>query len=236
MDIRAKLPASADLSRLESIGSDLGEHYPKRDGIYRGEFGVREPDPNSTEFKPITALDTRCIGYVYRHADRNLLTQFRLDGFTYNWLPPYNTWDDLRREASLQWEVYASGTEPEVVTRLALRYINALSLPFAADFDDYLAAGPVVPQALPQLLDQFLTRLTVPDPEIDSVAHITQSLERTSADEQTISVVLDVDVFKTVNLEWRDHEAIWREFELLHDFKNRVFFGSITERTARQYE
>ena len=140
---------------------------------------------------------------------------------------------DLSR---LLWEVYASGTEPEVVTRLALRYINVLSLPFAADFDDYLVAGPVVPQALPQLLDQFLTRLTVPDPEIDSVAHITQSLEGKSADEQTISVVLDVDVFKTVNLEWHDHEAIWQEFELLHDFKNRVFFSSITERTARQCE
>ena len=52
---------------------------------------------------------------------------------------------------------------------------------------------------------------------------------------QIIRIILDIDVFKFNELGIK-MENIWADFERLHAMKNRIFFESITENTARLYE
>ena len=132
--------------------------------------------------------------------------------------------------------IYAEATQPETVSRLALRYINVLSLPMGADFDDFLTTAPRVPRELPQTLASFISRVTILDDSVGCLAHVTQSFDGVLDPAKDWPLILDIDVYKQMKIDsWQD-PAIWRVFEYLHDFKNRVFFSSITEEVARLYE
>jgi uncharacterized protein (TIGR04255 family) len=63
---------------------------------------------------------------------------------------------------------------------------------------------------------------------------VTQALER-SVDPDHVVVLLDVDAYRDVEIEPHD-DRVQSILGRLRDLKNRVFFGSITERTAEMYE
>jgi uncharacterized protein (TIGR04255 family) len=80
---------------------------------------------------------------------------------------------------------------------------------------------------LPQGLSSFLTRLVIPDPSIDAIAIVTQALEQT-VDPKFVPIILDIDVFRQTPTGMSEDEA-WKLIEKLRDFKNMIFFESITE-------
>jgi len=174
-------------------------------------------------------------GYLFRSADGKEVVQFRSDGFTFNRLAPYTSWDELFPKALVYWKLFVDIARPDVVTRLAVRCINHMRIPEGkVDFDDYLSAGPRVPPELPQTIAGFLTRVVVFDPQQDIAGNVTQALE-TALDERFTTVIMDIDVYK-VN-EWRsDDPRIIETFGLLHEFRNRVFFSHITDKTAELFE
>ena len=63
---------------------------------------------------------------------------------------------------------------------------------------------------------------------------IMQALEM-STESDNATVILDVDVFKLHDFELDDPD-LWPTFEQFRDEKNRIFFESITEDTARLFE
>ena len=81
-------------------------------------------------------------------------------------------------------------------------------------------------------MSQFLTRVVIHDADI--TANIVQTM-KSSPKLDHIGVILDIDVFKLKEAGFEE-SSIWPEFEKLRDFKNRIFFESITEKTAGLYE
>ncbi len=100
------------------------------------------------------------------------------------------------------------------------------------DFNEYLVAPPIVPSSLPQAISQFLTRMVIHGG--DKTINLVQAMEP-STDARKITIILDIDAFKVSQYGF-DLSSIWAEFEELHDLKNKVFFESITEKTAEMYE
>lgn len=97
----------------------------------------------STETK---TRDLGLHGYFFRSDDGKNIAQFRIDGFTFNRLKPYTSLDDILPLAMEMWRVYCDTAQPEVVTRLALRYINYIPLPPSLrNFNEYLRAAPPHP-------------------------------------------------------------------------------------------
>jgi len=86
---------------------------------------------------------------------------------------------------------------------------------------------------LPQSVSSFLTRLTVHDAEKSLNCSITQALE--SVQEDDITIILDIDAFKILNYDPED-QGLWEDFEALHDFKNDVFFSSVTDKTLELFK
>lgn len=166
--------------------------------------------------------------------DRLQIVQFRTDGFTFSRLAPYESWDVLREEACRLWGIYAAWRKPASVRRIAVRYINeiAIELPMQ-DFGDYLTVPPVIPEGLPQGLASFLMRIVIPHPVNGATAVFTQSLEAPS--DFHAPILLDIDVFKDVELPINDGEY-WKQLDTLRDFKNEIFFRSITDRTKDMYK
>lgn len=131
--------------------------------------------------------------------------------------------------------MFLETVSPEQITRIALRYINHLFIPGPLiDLDDYLTAGPVIPEKLPQGVSSFLTRVVIHEPTTKASAIITQALEKI-VQPDIIPIILDIDVIKESQFEV-NYEEVWESFEKLRDFKNRVFFESITDKTLELFE
>lgn len=232
IDFRVKARAGLRAEEFGHLKTTLAERFPRMDerrGI-ETRFEIVEG-----KGRPTTVKDLGLQGYFFKTADERNIAQFRTDGFTFNRLKPYTSWEDIFPIAMDLWGLYCDVAKPELVTRLALRYINHIPLPPSVkDFSEFLRAAPVIPPELPQYLSRFLTRITIHDPERNLSAHVGQALE-TDAAARTIKVILDIDAF--TQGEFRPHDpTIPETFEQLRHFKNEIFFSSLTEEALRLFE
>lgn len=228
VDIRVKLGPETDLSTLESVYALFAKEYPeKRERIcVESKFDFKTKESQTT-----SVVD----GYLCTSSDAKQVVQVRLEGFTFSRLKPYETWEDLRKEAHRLWQSYIRLASPELITRVALRYINRIEIALPVlDFGDYLTAPPAIPQNLPQGLTSFLTRNVIREPSLDFMAIISQSLEPVGAS-SVVPVILDIDVFKEVPYHVGAKE-IWETIDQLREFKNKLFFESITDKIVELYK
>lgn len=184
----------------------------------------------------------KAVGKRLESADQPHVILCRLNGFTFSRLTPYAEWQDLRANAERQWRAFINVVQPKMVTRLAVRYINAMQLPLPMrDFQDFLTCPPRIPEPLPQEVSAFVQRMVIPDRESGAVAIVTQALEGFGAERAadagaTVTVLLDLDVFTNARIEDPSTDEMWPILDSLRDLKNRMFFEHIQERTAEMFE
>lgn len=230
IDFRTKLPATFEVTRFSSLKQMLNESYPQMEESRAFETGVKVKGKQIQQILEDKGLQ----GYLFRSGDGKNVVQFRQYGFTFSRLKPYTNWQDVLREAKRLWKLYVNEASPDIITRIAVRYINQLDIPLPIhDFKEYLTSPPVVPEGLPQDVSHFLTKVTICDERLDIMAHIIQVLGKSSKPEH-IAIILDIDVFKQRETGFKELE-IWQTFKQFRDLKNRIFFDSITEKTARLF-
>jgi uncharacterized protein (TIGR04255 family) len=228
IDLRVVRNEQVSAGTFAGIGTSIGAQYARESSIQSIEtrFGMDrgrllEPSQSQTE-----------IGWRYRTDSE--VAQFRVDGFTFSKLAKYSTWDEVSREAFRLWRVYVDVADPREVSRVAVRYINRMSLPAVQDLDKYLTAPPRLPSPIPQSIREFLTRVYVQDERSNASAVIVQALEP-RMDPRSVSLLLDIDAFREVKLA-PDDPALPVIFGELRRLKNEIFYASITEITAEVYE
>ena len=227
--IRVKLSSAFEVEKIKSIHDSIKAQYPEEQEQKVSEFKLELKAEGS-----IKSSVAKINGYRYISSDKKQIIQTKIDGFTFSRLHPYIKWEDLRDEAFRLWKLYRDITTPEAITRVAVRYINNLNIPMPiGDFEEYLTAPPIAPGELPQGVSSFLTRLVIHEPSIGAKAIITQALEQLATD--TVPIILDIDVskFQPEGIEEKD---AWETIEELRNFKNKVFFNSITEKLKETYE
>lgn len=231
IDFRVNTPKELDPRRFLTLKEDLSDRYPDLQEAHRAEAGFELALGKVATH----ARDLGLQGVFFKSADGLNIAQFRVDGFTFNRLRPYTSWEEIFPEAVRLWNLYSETASPEYVSRLALRYINRLSIPLPVeDFSQYLTSRPMVPPDLPQVISGFLTRVVLHEPESGLAANVTQALEQ-GLDPNSVGVILDIDAFKVGEFDPRGAE-IARVLEALHGFKNTIFFGSLTDAALRLYE
>ena len=229
IDFRVILPSEFDPQTFSDLEIKLSTKYPQKEPLrlVTGKFGIEAGKPiNITEDKGIQ-------GYLYKSEDGKNIAQFRADGLTYNRLKPYTSWDEVIAEAKYLWELYKGTARPQLITRIAVRYINHLTIP--ADFSDYITNPPIIPEGIPQTISSFLTRIVIQDLDREIAANITKALEK-SIEPNYITIILDIDVYKQQDFSPNDNETIWNTFTRMRELKNLIFFNSITEKTAEKYK
>jgi len=85
------------------------------------------------------------------------------------------------------------------------------------------------------IIDLYPSKVVVYDEELDVATNIVQALEKSTKPDKYITVVLDIDSFKTGDFNVSNGE-IRETFANLHNLKNQIFFSSITNETARLFE
>lgn len=205
------------------------DRFEKSLPIKQALFGFTvNPDGEAQQSPPETSV----VGVRLESTSPPHVLQCRTNGFTFSRLSPYGSWDELKAAAKSEWDQFLSVAPTFVINRIAVRYINELMWPIPfQDFQEYLTCPPDVPSQLPQAVSSFLQRVVIPDPENNCTSIITQALEDSGQSPMThLTVLLDIDVFRMVEIVSSDSERVWHELDQLRMQKNKMFFAHITDK------
>jgi len=229
--INIRLEQAVELALVRAFIDDARPQFERETTLREAVFSLAPEGP--------ATANEAVIGWRLDCDKTHYVLMCTVSGFTLSRLSPYGDWTELQTEARRWWTGFCARVTPQRAVRLAVRYINAITLPTPVnDFADYLVSPPVVPTELPQAVSGFLQRTTIPDPANNCVSIVTQALEGlpdVDAPPQ-VTVLLDIDVFRIVRLSCQDDERIWSELDELRVQKNKVFFSHLTERTVEMFE
>ncbi|MBZ8181379.1 TIGR04255 family protein [Oscillatoria salina] len=177
-------------------------------------------------------------GFLFISNDKKRFLEVGLNGFTFSRIAPYTNWSDFYSEAFELWNQYIHITKSGEITRLGLRYINRIKIPFEppVNLGDYLRIIPEIPNDVSVVLSEYFMKLVLFDTNYPkSQAILTQAVEEGN-EKDIIPLILDIDVFQKKKTNLVDTSKIKKIFqEELREFRNKVFFGSITERTKELF-
>ncbi|MBI4767913.1 MAG: TIGR04255 family protein [Deltaproteobacteria bacterium] len=229
LDIHAFLPINVSLDQLRSLHARIQDRYPEKQEriAIKSSFNL-----DFKEKRPITTGLSKIDGFLFRSSIEGKIVQSRLDGFTFNKLKPYESWILFSAEAKEMWNYYCELVNPIKINRFSLRYINKIIIPFNADIKDYFLTGPEIGNKLPQTFGSFFMRLEVPNEKIDSVGLI--NIASQPAEESGFPIIFDIDVIRNIVISSND-EKLWLYFEELREFKNVIFFESLTEKAKEMF-
>jgi uncharacterized protein (TIGR04255 family) len=232
IDFRIEPEKEFPLNKLSDLVAKVGDTYPQHEKRNLFESRVKIM-PSQRQISQSTH-EKGLHGFFFKSEDEQNIAQFRVDGFTFNHLEPYTSWDPIFTEAKRLWGVYADIMAPEFVTRIAVRYINRLKLPLSIkELSQYLTILPQIPDDLPKSVSSFLIKMVLVEEQTGLMANITQALESGIVSDH-VPIIFDIDVYREGRFKPNDPE-IWRVFGDLREMKNRIFFRYITDNTVELF-
>jgi uncharacterized protein (TIGR04255 family) len=169
---------------------------------------------------------TNLLGYIFSNIQGNRKVQFRLDGYSFNMLRPYSNWEEFSTAAFIHLKKYIELAKPLAITRIGLRYINRIDLPFEnQEFESYIKYLPPVPAGLPKKFEKYFLQMQIPSNDSSSKAVISQTFEQEK--NGRIPFIIDIDVFQDDRIKATD--SLTERFNILRDLKNRIFEDLVTE-------
>lgn len=213
-----------------------GLFYEKIRDSYPGE--PREQNLISAEIvvgkmpaNPEVAARTNFTKLLFSSLDNKKLTGVSPDLLSIHSLRPYEGWSDFKTRIDQAFQVYLEVAKPIGVTRIALRYINQIDIPFveSVQLEKYFTVYPLMPDGIPSNLSGFVTRTeSIYD---DKPIRLVIVLADAPASEGQVSFMLDLDISQ----DWTDKPLSLDEaLSNLDDLKQRegqVFEKLITDST-----
>jgi uncharacterized protein (TIGR04255 family) len=233
LDIQVRFTHPPDGPRLAAFHEHIRDRYPDVAPHITWEF-----DFQIVEGGPRQGLRPGPPGFIFKSPTGQRMAQVRQNGFTLNWLKPYEAWPAFRDEARPLWELYVTVFQPDAVGRLGLRYVNRIELPLPfSDFRDYVKMAPEIAPGLPQGLSNFFMRLEIPDPARGLTAIVTETIQPVlglKGQPQRVPLIFDIDIVSGERLAPSGPE-VWDTLERMRQYKNEVFFSSMTERARELF-
>lgn len=231
VDVKVKARAEFNPEELRRVRELLAKDYPNVEE--QRSFTAK------LDLGGVQSTKQALWGFAFRSADRLDVAQYRVDGFTFNRLKPYQNWESMWLSAFTLWKTYVEVASPLAVTRMAVRYINHIDLPRSHRFEDVSTCPPPIPAGLSVVVNKYASKLTFSPKESEHLrAHVSQALEEKPGTDQAV-FLLDIDAFRESNLFLQEpdvDQVIQATFAEIREFKNRIFFASLTENVLRGFE
>ncbi len=174
-------------------------------------------------------------GIRYRSTDEKHIVQFNRDGFVFSRLQPYINWSEFKREGVKLWRLFSDFTQPVELHRIGLRFINKIGLPVdELDFEKYIKPAPVAPSGLDLPFFNYLHQDTLAVIGHPYGINIIKTIQRPQTETEPFAIILDIDIF-TVRAFELGEEKLDTRLEEMRWLKDKVFFGSITEKTKEMF-
>lgn len=223
IDVKVKTQPALNLDELEQVRDEDEATYPelRKIQIAHAHVAIGEQVAASAAHEQ--------AGFAFINADKTQVFQARKDGFAFSRLAPYQNWEAFRDEAYRLWTKYRERIKPIDIIRLAVRYVNRFDVPGnQIEIKEYFRTMPEISPDLPQIMNGFFLRVTIPQDDLKATLLINQTIVPPAAPGVT-SVVLDVDIFREIDVP-SEEDPIWDYFERLRERKNCVFEACITEK------
>jgi uncharacterized protein (TIGR04255 family) len=191
--------------------------------------GQMPANPEFTVRQGVTKL-------LFQSADNKRLVGVGNNVLSIHSLRPYEGWEDFRQRIDEAFQVYLEVAKPIGITRIALRYINRIAIPYNQEIQlrDYFTIYPQIPtDGVPSRMSAFLTRteLIYEDTPIKLVLTLSDAI----APAGQIALVLDIEIFQ----DWVEKPLSLQEaLSNLYELKQRegqAFENLITERTRELF-
>ena len=226
LDLKVILPDNFPIEKFLEIHARIRDRFPTSEPIHVGSFAIQAGPEIQVD------ASRQHSGFLFRSKDGLRIFQATLQGFTFNRLAPYDSWEEFSDDARNLWEIYKDICKPTFVTRAAVRYINRIDIPVEGPIklQDYLKTAPEIASGLSQKnLSSFFMQLQIPQEDLNCMLVINETLALPPSP-GFISLIFDIDLFR--QQAWQsDDEDIWNFLTQLRERKNQVFRESITEKT-----
>lgn len=172
-------------------------------------------------------------GLVFHTSDRRETVQFRNDTFVMTRAAPYPGWETFVASLKKRWEIHKEISGAQFVTRFGLRFINRIAMGTkACDIDDFIHCGPKDYPSQKLLVVNFLHREQMLEPSENYFVQVIRASNNreVTGSQPTVEygITVDIDVF--TQKQWSTTEGLDDHLTAMRDLKNKVFFGSITEK------
>lgn len=182
-----------------------------------------------------TTHDLGWKGLRFQSADNRHIAQFNRDGFVFSRLPPYENWEQLYSEAMRLWLLYVDLSRPREAQRIGLRFIDRIILPPQEMlFEEYIHSTPSLIQGLDLLVAGFFHQDTLAVPGHPYAVNVIRTIQPEPST-QGRAIILDIDVFTTQACDLKQEILKQRLLEMRW-LKNKVFFGSITQKALEMFQ
>ena len=99
LDIQVSFVSPIDPARLESFHHHIRDRYPTKQGRVKWAGEIQLSGEALQQ-----AIRRGPEGFSFKSSDGHRIVQARQDGFTFNWVKPYDRWETFRNEAREHWE------------------------------------------------------------------------------------------------------------------------------------
>ncbi|MCE5340283.1 MAG: TIGR04255 family protein [Planctomycetaceae bacterium] len=176
-----------------------------------------------------------CVGFKVCSIDGLHIAQFNKDAFVFSRLNPYQDWEQLSGEAFRLLSVYNELIKPKKVMRIGLRFINRITIKQEkVELADYYKYPPESLKELDWALTGYLHHDLMQVSGTAYSVNLIKTVQNNVPGE--IGLILDIDVFmQNMQDSFVYNERNVKEcLEEMRWVKNKIFFGSLTDKTIQE--
>lgn len=206
--------------------------YPKLRAAHTGTLKLRV----GGEVKEQQLEDHGWSGLHGLSADERHVAQFTRDSFVFSRLAPYQSWEQLSREGLRLWQIYLEVARPSQAQRIGVRFINRIDLPpNDRRYEDYIQPAPEPPKGMDLPFHNFVHHDVLAIPDHPYAINVIRTIQHPPDMNQGLAVILDIDAFTTAPVELTP-DLLGKCLPELRWLKNKVFFGSITQKALEKFQ
>jgi uncharacterized protein (TIGR04255 family) len=225
LDIEWDLPPGIRILELEEKATQaVGTEYPAISRLIANQFEVR-----SGALIAHRDGTQRISGIQFRTSDGRQVLQLREEGYSFNRLAPYSSFDDYLPAIERSWNIGRNLAVPVQIRAIRLRFLNRILLPTkggSVTLPDYLRTSPRVPDdslVFTGFLNQHSTYEEATGNEVKT------TLQTQPPENGRLPVILDIETSDLRARSPEDWPAIREAILSLRRLANRVFEGTLTQ-------
>ncbi len=234
LDIDCDLPPGFDLTASEDLLRErFRDVYPK----FRKQLLQEHKIETKVDSAPRMSVrhETRALQFLQQ--DEKQIAQVRAQGFSFNRLAPYTSFDDYLPEIERTWRVFLSIATPVQIRTVRLRYINRILLPMLdgeVELEDYLRVCPRLPDEERLTFTGFLNQHTAV--ELDTGNQVNIVLTTQPSNDQMLHLIFDITAANNGTAEVENWTWLLAKIQALRVLNNRVFRNTLTEKCLNLFQ
>lgn len=229
--IHLQVAGKATTEEQQRLVRHFSDGYPQSKSL--SEFSVTLDTTGGA-----ATVQQQAQGFRLTSADQTDVLLVLPNGIAAARLAPYPGWPHLRARAEAAWTQWRRFVALREIKRIGIRNINRLDVPIrdrpAVDFDAYLNFRPQLPDIVGGHLRGYMIQATFPSDRPHWNVSISSSIVAPPPLINHISLLLDIDVFRSEQIPGREAD-LWAVVDEARTIKNNIFERCITDESRKLF-